>query len=128
MNTKKHPFHSVVRRLACTLSAVLAAMASLGDAVETNRINVTAKISWAQATTVDKLPAESDWGYNYHFGYYSKDSSKDASLWGRQPGQVRARQARPHCVKGKCHEKTSLYTTRCHKMLVNGVARLIDFA
>ena len=84
MSTKKRPFHSVVRRLAGALAVVLAATASWGEVTETNRINVTAKTVWAQATTVEQLPAATDWGYKYSFGYYNPKSSKDDSLWGRQ--------------------------------------------
>lgn len=60
-------------KLHLFVSAAFAATVSLffrlahADVAETNRINVTARTQWAQATTVDKLPAQSDWGYKYSF-------------------------------------------------------------
>lgn len=82
--------------MKAVMLAALGAVATgaFGEVVETNRINVTKRPEWAQATTVEKLPTAKDWGYKYSFSYYNaKASSKDDSLWGRQDFVVPAQWA-----------------------------------
>jgi len=72
-------------KMLAIATAVFSAALAWGETAVTNRLNVTRRPVWAKATTVEKLPADADWGYKYAFSYYNaKYSSQENALWGKQ--------------------------------------------